>query len=261
MTQPGGVELFDADRLRLVEAPPPRLSPEDRRAMDDAWDAAVLANPALFDGPVAACTGLKREGPQSLALTWVRASYRLYALRGVPGASVRLPSLFVAVAQPADDGRLLLGRMSPWTTSPGRWQLPGGSVDPPPDREPLDLAALRRHAARELAEETGIGTPSDDLTLWQVTRGANGSVGVLFQAPPHPVSWLHERYAALTSCERARCRDPELDRIALVRSPADLAGLTGPHVDYLEPVVRRHGQFWFTGQTAAGSQRAGQARR
>ncbi|MCX4586541.1 NUDIX domain-containing protein [Streptomyces sp. NBC_01481] len=261
MTQPCGVELFDADRLRLVEAPPTRLSPEDRRAMDDAWDAAVRANPALFDGPVAACTDLEREGPQGLALTWVRATYRLYALRRVPGASVRLPSLFVAVAQPADDGRLLVGRMAPWTTSPGRWQLPGGSVEPPPDGEPLDVAALRSHAARELTEETGIGISADDLTRWQVTRGANGSVGVLFQAPPRPVSWLHERYAALTSSERALGRDPELDRIALVRSPADLAGLTGPHVDYLEPVLLRHDQFWFTGQTAAGSQRAGQARR
>lgn len=64
------------------------------------------------------------------------------------------------------------------TTSPGRWQLPGGSVEPPPDREPLDLA-----------------------------------------------------------------------------------GLTGPQVPYLEPVLRCHDQFWFTGQAAAGSQRAGQARR
>ncbi|WP_234426361.1 NUDIX hydrolase [Streptomyces kebangsaanensis] len=143
MTGPLGVDLFDADRLRLVEAPLPRLSPEGRRAMDEAWNAAVRVNPALFDGPVAGCTSLDQEEPKGLVLTWVRATYRLYTLRKVPGATVRLPSLFVAVAQPADDGRLLVGRMAPWTTSPGRWQFPGGSVEPPPNREPLDLAALR----------------------------------------------------------------------------------------------------------------------
>ncbi|MEV5998997.1 NUDIX domain-containing protein [Streptomyces griseomycini] len=237
MTQPSGVDLFDADRLRLVEAPPPRLSPEDRQAMDDAWDAAVRANPALFDGPVVGCTGLEREEPHGLVLTWVRATYRYYALRRVPGATVRLPSLFVAVLQPADDGRLLVGRMASWTTSPGRWQLPGGSVEPPPDGEPLDPAALRRHAARELAEETGVDTPADALTLWRATRGANGSVGILFRAPPRPAAWLHGRHATLTATERALGRTPELDRLALVRSPADL---TGPHVSYLVPVLRRH---------------------
>ena len=238
MTQPSGVDLFDADRLRLVEAPLPLLSPEERRVLDDAWDAAARANPALFDGPVAGCTGLEQEGPGRLVLTWVRATYRFYVLRRVPGATVRLPSLFAAVAQPADDGRLLVGRMALWTTAPGRWQFPGGSVEPPPDGEPLDLAALRRHAARELAEETGIDTPADDLALQQVVRGANGSVGVLFRAPPRPVSWLHERFAALTSSEHALGRVPELDRIALVRSPADLVGLAGPKVSYLEPALR-----------------------
>ncbi|WP_081237125.1 NUDIX hydrolase [Streptomyces viridosporus] len=240
MTQPSGVDLFDADRLRLVEAPLPLPSPEERRVLDDAWDAAVRANPALFDGPVAGCTGLEQEGPGRLVLTWVRATYRFYVLRRVPGATVRLPSLFAAVAQPTDDGRLLVGRMALWTTAPGRWQLPGGSVEPPPDGEPLDLAALRRHAARELAEETGIGTPVDSLALWRVTRGANGSVGVLFRSPPRPAAWLHENFAALTSSEHALGRAPELDRIALVGSPADLVDLAGPKVPYLEPVLRRH---------------------
>ncbi|MGW5213929.1 NUDIX hydrolase [Streptomyces sp. NPDC004051] len=243
------MDLFVADRLRLVEALTPQLSPEDRRAMDDAWDAAVQVNPALFDGPVAGCTGLEHDARDGLVLTWVRATYRFYVLRRVPGVSVRLPALFVAVAQPADDGRLLVGRMASWTTAPGRWQLPGGSVEPPPDGEPLDLAALRRHAARELAEETGVDTPADDLTPWQVTRGANGSVGVLFQAPPRPSAWLYYRYAALTETERALGHTPELDRLALVRSQADLTGLGGPRVAYLEPVLRRHGPLRLTGPT------------
>jgi 8-oxo-dGTP pyrophosphatase MutT (NUDIX family) len=235
-----GVELLDVHRLRFVEAAPPWLSPADRSALDRVWDEAVRANPSLFDGPVAACAGLEREGPHGLVVSWARTTYRHYALRRVPGATSWLPSLFVSVVQPTDDGRLLVGRMSASTAAPGRWQLPGGSVEPPDGHEPLDLAALRRHAARELVEETGIEAPSEDLVLWRVTLGAGGNVGALFTAPRRPAPLVRERFDAFVSSETAHGRDPELDRIALVRSPADLEGLPGPHVDYLEPVVRLH---------------------
>ncbi|MEU0572299.1 NUDIX hydrolase [Nonomuraea sp. NPDC005983] len=239
---PSGVELMDVRRLRLVEAAAPAISPEDRLAMNRVWEETVQANPSLFDGPVAACAGLERDGPHSLVLSWARTTYRRYALRRVPGATAWLPSLFVSVVQPTADGRLLVGRMSSSTATPGRWQLPGGSVEPPDDRESLDEAALRRHAARELVEETGIDTPPDDLTLWLVARGKRGSVGVLFLAPSRPASLVHERFGALVSAETALGRDPELDRIALVRSQAEVAGLAGSHVDYLEPVVRRYAE-------------------
>ncbi|MER5305472.1 NUDIX hydrolase [Streptomyces lasiicapitis] len=231
---------MDVRRIRLVETPAPQPPPGERLAMDRAWDEAVRANPSLFDGPVAACAGLSWEGPGSLVLTWARTTYRRFALRHVPGATSCLPSLFVDVAQPTEDGQVVVGRMASYTSTPGRWQLPGGSVEPPTDDRPLDLAALRRHAARELVEETGVETAPDDLTLWLATRGAFGSVGVLFRAPCRPAPELNARFAALVSAEAARGREPELDRIALVGSPADLARLPGPHVDYLEPVLTRY---------------------
>ncbi|WP_202919192.1 NUDIX hydrolase [Saccharothrix deserti] len=236
--RPFGVEIVAAHRLRLVEAPAPHVSPEDRLAVDRIWDDAVRANPSFFDGPVVACAELEPDGPHGLVLTWVRTTYRSYAMRLVPGATP-LPALFVCVVQPTDDGRLLVGRMSSWTAAPGRWQLPGGSVEPPEDHEALDVTALRRHAARELIEETGLDAVPDDLTLWLVTRGKHGNVGVLFLAPPRPASLVRERFAALVASETALGRDPELDRMALVRSHAELAGLGGPQADYLEPVVRR----------------------
>ncbi|MGW7258339.1 NUDIX hydrolase [Streptomyces sp. NPDC054834] len=238
MTEPPAVELLRARDVRLVETPPPELSPGERSAMDRVWEEAVRANPTLFDGPVAALTGLALEEPHDLVLSWTRATYRLHALRRVPGATAWLPSLFVSVVQPDDDGSLLVGRMAPWTAAPGRWQLPGGSVEPPGPAEDLDLAALRRHAARELAEEIGSDTEPDALTLRLATRGRNGSVGVLFLAPPRPASLLHERYAALAAVEKAEGHDPEFDRITLIRSPDELAALAGPYVDYLAPVVR-----------------------
>lgn len=235
---PTGIDLFDVERLLLTEAAEPPLPPQDAEARDRAWDMAVRANPTLFDGPVVACGGLERTGPRILRLSWVRVTYRHYALRRVPGATA-LPSLFVNVVQPTDDGRVLAARMSPSTAAPGRWQLPGGSVEPPRDGAVLDESALAGHAARELAEELGIGVAAEDLKLWVVTRGENGSIGLTYLAPALPEATLRADFAAAVAAERVQGREPELDDIALVRSPEELAGLAGPHADYLEPIVRR----------------------
>ncbi|MFJ3718591.1 NUDIX domain-containing protein [Streptomyces sp. NPDC090057] len=239
MTRAGHVELLDAPRIRLVETAAPELSPEHRSAMDRRWAQAVRANPALFDGPVAALTGLQRDGRDGLVLSWARATYRYRALRGVPDAPVCC-SLFVSVVQPSGDGRLMVGRMAASTAAPGRWQLPGGTVEPPEEGAELDVDGLRRHAARELSEETGSDTPAEALTLWLTTRGAGGGVGVMFLAPPCPDRELRERYARLVSTETGEGREPEFDRISLIRPPAGLDALEGPHVDYLEPVLRHY---------------------
>lgn len=194
-----------------------------------------------------ACTRLHWEEPGILVLFWARATYRYRALRRVSG-TLSMSSLFVCVVQLTDDGRLLVGRMSSSKAAPGRWQLPGGSLEPPPHGEPLDLAALRSPAARELVEETGIDTPSEHLTLWLVTHGEHGNVGFLFQAPVRPAQMLHQRFAALTVSERTLGREPELDQIAFVRSPAELAGLGNTLVDYLDPVVNHYAEAAVTDQ-------------
>jgi 8-oxo-dGTP pyrophosphatase MutT (NUDIX family) len=232
------VELFEVHRLRCVEGAEPPLSAEQRLAMDRLWDEAVQANPSFFDGPVVACTGLAPEEPGSVVLTWARATYRRRVLRRVPGAPM-VSAVFVSVVQPTDDGRVLVGRMSPSTATPGRVQFPGGSMEPPPHGEPLGLDALRRHAARELLEETGLDTPPEELALWLVTRGEHGNVGFLFRAPARPARLLHRRFAALVASETALGREPEFASIHLLRSEADAANLPGPHIDYLEPVLRR----------------------
>ncbi|GGT54944.1 DNA mismatch repair protein MutT [Streptomyces kurssanovii] len=236
---PVGIDLFDVQRLQLVEVEAPPLAPEHESARDRVWSTAVQDNPTLFDGPAVACAELGWLGPHALRLSWARVTYRHYALRRVPGATA-LPSLFVNVVQPTDDGRVLVVRMSASTAAPGRWQLPGGSVEPPHGGEVLDEAALRGQAARELAEEMGIGAAPKVLRLWTVSRGENSSIGLTYLAPAFSEPALREGFAAAARAERAQGREPELDKIALVRSSDELAGLVGPHADYLEPVVRRY---------------------
>ncbi|MEU6483120.1 NUDIX hydrolase [Streptomyces sp. NPDC046887] len=242
MTDPSpamGVDLFEAERLLLAEAVKPPLTPQDAAARDRVWETAVRANPSLFDGPVVACGGLRWAGPRALRLSWVRVTYRHYALRRVPGASA-LSSLFVNVVQPTPDGRVVAARMSPSTAAPGRWQLPGGSVEPPQAGRALDESALAGQAARELAEELGIVAAATDLRLWGVTRGENGSVGLTYLAPALPEAALRAGFTTAGEADRVQGRAPELDNVALVRSPDELAGLAGPHADYLAPLVRRH---------------------
>lgn len=234
-------ELLEAAGLRLVEVAPPAVPAETRAAMNRAWDASVQANPALFDGPVALCAGLSHDDGGDLVVSWSRTTYRYFALRRVPGATA-LRSLFVSVVQPAEDGRLLVGRMSAATAAPGRWQFPGGSVEPPAGDDPLDETALRRHAAVELAEETGVDLPAAALSRCLLTHAEDGQIGVHYLAPPLPAARLHERFETLVAEERARGREPEFDRIALVGSAADLPDLVGPHVVYLKPVVRWAGR-------------------
>ncbi|WP_331734236.1 NUDIX domain-containing protein (plasmid) [Streptomyces sp. NBC_01220] len=239
MLPPAGVDFFDVERLVLAEAKEPPLSRSDEAARDRVWDEAVQANAALFDGPVVACRGLEWVGPRTVRLSWVRVTYRHYALRRVPGATA-LPSLFVNVVQPTDDGRVLAARMSPSTAAPGRWQLPGGSVEPPQVGKVLDEPGLAGQAARELVEELGIGVAPEMLRLWAVTCGENGSVGLTYLAPALPEASVRTAFAVAAAAERAQGREPELDDITLVRSPDELGDLTGPHADYLAPIIRRY---------------------
>ncbi|MFJ8086274.1 hypothetical protein ACIQ6Y_37635 [Streptomyces sp. NPDC096205] len=103
----------------------------------------------------------------------------------------------------------------------------------------MDEPAVAGQAARELAEELGIGAAAEDLKLWVVTRGENGSVGLTYLAPALLEARLRAAFTAAVAAERVRGSEPELDDIALVHSPGELEGLAGPHADYLEPIVRR----------------------
>ncbi|MFJ4633772.1 NUDIX hydrolase [Streptomyces sp. NPDC088847] len=133
--------------------------------------------------------------------------------------------------------------MSTAPAHPGRWHLPGGSVEHPDAGQPLNTTALRHNAARELQEELGVDAALEDLTLWAVTRGDHGNIGIHFAAPPQPATTLNDRFTAVVSATAAVGQVPELDRIAFVHGPADLKARDGPHADYLEPLVDRYARI------------------
>ncbi len=235
------VHFFTARTLRLAETAEPPLIRTHQQARDQIWTDKTRSNPGLFDGPVVACAAIEETDDQTLLLHWARVTYRHYALRWVPGATA-LPSLFVTVLQPTLDGTLLTGRMASSTAAPGRWQLPGGSVDVPPPGEDLDEAALRRNAQRELAEEVGIDISADALRLWAVTRGEHGNIGIHYLAPPQATSDLSGRYSAVARAAHAQGTHPEFEKIHFLDSENDLKSLPGPHVDYLASVMHRFTQ-------------------
>ncbi|WP_066975132.1 NUDIX hydrolase [Streptomyces sp. NRRL F-4489] len=245
------VEFLEPVRLSFVEAQFPCVSSEELAAVDGLWEEAGTANPSLFDGPAVACVGVERQGP-GLVLAWARASYRYQLLRHIRGAGAWLPSsVYVAVLQPVDELGLVVGRSSPSTAAAGRWTLPGGLVEPPAEGEPLDLAGLRRHAARELAEEIGVHVGNQDLELWAVTRGEHGNVGVHFRAPRLPEPLVRKQFEAVTLAERARGVEPELEQLTTVRTREEVTALRS-WADYLPQVVNRFASAPPSGLRGAG---------
>lgn len=77
----------------------------------------------------------------------------------------------------------------------------------------------------------------ESFRMWTAERAERPPGGEAFR--PLPEATLRAGFTAAAAAERAQGREPELDDIALVRSPDELAGLAGPHANCLEPVVRR----------------------
>ncbi|MEV5886023.1 NUDIX domain-containing protein [Streptomyces sp. NPDC052020] len=232
------VEFVDAQRIDLVELPPPRLSPWEQQQVDRLWALTTARNPMTFDGPLVASVGLDRPGPGRLTVRWARMTYRHRALRQLRPAEAVPGSVFVTVLLPTEDG-IVVGRGSPATAAPGHWTLPGGAAEPPPPGRSLDVDSLRRHAARELTEEIGLRVPEVGLRLWGLTRGRRfGSLGFHFLAPPVPSTVARHRHAQLgaSGFDQAAV---ELDKLAMVPTAGHAARL-GPCADYLHQVLGRY---------------------
>lgn len=232
------VTLHQAPQLHLRHQDP-APDPAAQQAVDEHWHRLAASSPHMYDGPLVAVTGVSTApAPAGITLSWGVSSYRHYLARHAPGPVPYARSLYTAVLQPADDGRVVVGQMHSGTTDPGRLQLPGGGVEPPPAGTTLDMPRLLEDGRRELAEETGIDHGPGQLRLWGVkTGGSHADVGVVCLAPPLPAEQINAMFDAhLKRCAETRT-DPELVTLYLATSPNDPVLPDAPRVDYLDTLL------------------------
>lgn len=232
-TAPDGPRLLDPGRLRFAETDPPAFEEVVEQRIRAAWDAAVAVNPHLFDGPVVACTGVGTDA-DGVVVRWAPTTFRRYAgrrNRSLPYVAC----LWDGVVLTDEDGRVLVGRTASWTATPGRWQLPGGNVEPP-SRAAGTLAAeaVRAHAALELREETGVDVEPSGLTPLCVLTYPTGDTGVVYRTDGHRAADVEARFADLVAHEQQAGGVAEFDRIAWIRGVSDLHGEPGTIGGYLD---------------------------
>jgi 8-oxo-dGTP pyrophosphatase MutT (NUDIX family) len=216
--------------VRLVRGEPASRSPAYKSAVAEHWQAASERNPRLFNGPVVAPLDVSATD-QQCTVSWYHSDFAHYLFSRHDTNHPGVGTVFVSLAVPTTDGRLVAGKMAAHTATPGVIQLPGGGV--PADRSRLDLdqSDLAAVAAQEAAEELGLAIDPADLQVCGVIVRRNPiEVGVVFAATPR--SWDHIQ-AMFTARQHA-------DRCAGVPSELDsLLALTSTGLDHLNPEAGR----------------------
>jgi 8-oxo-dGTP pyrophosphatase MutT (NUDIX family) len=181
---------------------------------------------------------------RSVQVTWAPATYRDYLARHATSKPPFARSLYAAVLLRTADGCCAVGQMHADTATPGRLQLPGGTVEPPRAGTALTEQDLAATARREVLEETGVDLPVERLRLWAVkVGGSHGDVGVLYTtAQPLASGHLRAVFRAHVEAATAAGRTPELTDLHLARGVDDLRHLIRRlgAVDYLPAVLRDH---------------------
>lgn len=216
--------------IDIVVGAPPALDAAEKAAIAAHWDAAIAANPALWNG-----SGFVFEAPAIRGATF-RAVARptdfatqLYRLRvGLPRHD--LFHLFPVAAVTTRDRRLLLGRQAGTTANAGISYPPSGSFDAD------DVVAGRLdpivNMRRELAEEVGLDLDALEAAPgWWVIPSGPRTIALV---RPHRTGLVAADLAARIDAARIAMGEDELDRIDLspLDAPLELAA-TVPYVPLL----------------------------
>ena len=172
-----------------------------------------------FRGPTARTVGFVERARVAAASTDY-ASFLAWRDWGCPAVGVF--NIFAAAALQSADGAFLLGQMAPFTSSPGQWVFPCGTLDPD-DISSAGMLDLVGSLGRELFEETGL-----DIDVCQVEPGwtlvRDGRFVALMKRVM--VNESAERLRATIMHHLADEAHPEFTTVRIVRRPADVEPAT-----------------------------------
>ncbi len=219
----GGEEIVEVDAVDcIVERKPWGFAVERRDEIAAHWAEALRRKPKMFDGRVLlqhrGTVEHDVDGSRVFRGAYLETDFSAFlAWRdfGFPEAGVR-NGFGMAALSSADDA-FVLGEMAAHTANAGRIYFPSGTPDPGDIRDGrVDIEASVR---RELAEETGLRTdavsfdPGFTLVMDRVRVGFMKRV-----RSPETAQALVARIQAFLATDR----EPELARMHIVRSPAEI---------------------------------------
>ena len=214
----------------VLEPRPWRFAEDHGAEIAAHWAEALRAKPKMFDGRVLlqhrGAITTEPDGRRVFRGAYLETSFSAFlAWRdfGFPPAGVR--NGFGMAALSSVDGAFVLGEMAAHTANAGKIYFASGTPDPSDLRDGrVDIAASVR---RELLEEMGLGEP--DVAFDPGFTVVADDLRVAFLArvrSPEPADALVARIEAFL----AREPEPELARVHLIRSTADIGPAVPPFV-------------------------------
>ena len=211
----------DAVDFTLTAAPWP-FATEQAAAIERHWQHRTAGNPHLYNGPVLLLHSGAVEAGEVTAKVFRGACFQtdfktFMAWRefGFPETSVR--NIFSMAAIEASDGAFILGEMAPHTAPAGQIYFPSGTPDPSDVKE--DRVDIEGSAARELMEETGLG--SGEVSFEPGLTLVMDDVRVCCMKPVR-AHVTADVLAAKLHAWLARDDRPELARMHIVRTARDI---------------------------------------
>jgi 8-oxo-dGTP pyrophosphatase MutT (NUDIX family) len=166
MKLPEAIEIAALDAVEIAVEPWTWPFAQARRAdINRHFAAQQRERPALWNGRVLLLHRYARENRvlRGASFETDYASFLAWRDWGCPAVGVF--NIFAAAALQSADGAFLLGQMAPFTSAPGQWVFPCGTLDPN-DISSSGMLDLVGSLGRELFEETGL-----DIDVCQVEPG------------------------------------------------------------------------------------------
>lgn len=237
------VDFLPANEITFVrrELIPPSAAHE--AAVAESWRTAIERNPNLFNGPLVSPRGATISGGMC-TVRWHHSDFAHYSFsrqnRDLP-IKTAVGTVFVSVAVPTTDERLVVGRMSGNTSTPGAVQLPGGGVSIGREQTEVAERDLIATAVQEASEEIGIILDPASLRICGIIkRHRPPDIGVVFATEPRAWHEVETAFTALRQREQQAGVVSEFDELLAVGASRDLTNLSaarGEVIDYLPAVV------------------------